>query len=90
MLDDPVIDEQSVIIPPGGTLLVYSDGLSETVEYTPGSPALPQLFSAASQGRDRNAQALCEYLWQTVGGSSDKSLIQDDFTVVALKNHNAA
>jgi serine phosphatase RsbU (regulator of sigma subunit) len=90
MLDNPVIDEQSISVPPGGTLLVYSDGLSETVEDTKDSPTLPQLFSMGSDGGHRNAQALCEYLLKTVGGSSGESLIQDDFTVVALKNLNPA
>jgi phosphoserine phosphatase RsbU/P len=86
LFDDPAIDEQSVLLPPGGTMLVYSDGLSETVEGTQDSPELPQLCSNLLQECCDGAQALCNQLWRTVGGSAVVSLIQDDFTVVALRS----
>ncbi|HEX9018768.1 MAG TPA: SpoIIE family protein phosphatase [Anaerolineaceae bacterium] len=86
LFEAPVIDEQRLNIPPDGTLLLYSDGLSETVEATVNSPRLPELCTAILDKEKLNAQALCETLWRTVGGSEEVSLIQDDFTVVVFKN----
>lgn len=85
LFDDPAIDERSITVPPGGTLLLYSDGLSETVEGTAGSPALPELCRTILTQKEANAQALCDNLWRTVSGIEEVSLIQDDFTVVVLK-----
>jgi phosphoserine phosphatase RsbU/P len=86
LFDISAIDEQRISIPSGGTLLVYSDGLSETIEGTINSPTLSELCARILEGPAIHAQALCAQLWRTVGGSSDESLIQDDFTVVALIN----
>ncbi len=85
MLEAPVLDEQSISIPPGGTLLIYSDGLSETVEASPSSPLLPQLCSQILSQPDNDAQAFCRCLLRTVGGDGAESLIQDDFTLIAVK-----
>jgi len=79
------IDEECISIPESGTLLIYSDGLSETIEDQVDSPELPQLCSAILKNKNLNAQAFCDQLWRTVGGSSAESLIKDDFTVVAIK-----
>lgn len=85
IFDKPVIDEGILSIPIGGTLLVYSDGLSETIEGTPGSPELPQLCATLLEESNTNAQGLCDQLWKTVGGSEAESLIKDDFTVVVVR-----
>lgn len=83
---DPVdIDEERLVVPEGGTLLIYSDGLSETIDDQIDTPELPQLCSSIMDGKDLSAQALCDQLWRTVGGSDAESLIKDDFTVVALR-----
>lgn len=86
VLDNPILDEQRITIPPGGTVLLYSDGLSETIEATPDSPELSQLCSQILEGNKLNAQALCDHIWRTVGGFAAVSLIEDDFTIVALRN----
>lgn len=40
------IDEEHIAIPEGGTLLIYSDGLSETIQDQEDSPNLPELCSS--------------------------------------------
>jgi len=79
------IDEEHIAIPEGGTLLIYSDGLSETIQDQEDSPELPQLCASILQNPSVTAQDFCDQLWHTVGGSAAESLIKDDFTVVALK-----
>ena len=80
------IDEGVVTLPKGATLLLYSDGLSETVDEIQSSPGLPETCSAVLNNKEMNAQACCEHLWKTVGGSGAESRIQDDFTVVIIRS----
>lgn len=86
LFDNPRLDEQIIPIPPGGVLLIYSDGLSETVEDCKTAAALPELCSSLLSGQNLTAQAICDRLWQTVGHSPDTFHVQDDFTIVSLKN----
>jgi phosphoserine phosphatase RsbU/P len=85
LFEAPAIDESTISIPEGGTLLVYSDGLSETVDTIQDSPALPDLCSSVMQAQPLDAQGLCDHLWEMLGGCTDETLIQDDFTVVAVR-----
>jgi serine phosphatase RsbU (regulator of sigma subunit) len=81
------VDEGIITIPKNGTLLLYSDGLSETIEEIQSSPGLPETCSAVLNNEDLNAQACCEHLWKLVGGSGAESNIKDDFTVVLVRSH---
>lgn len=80
------LDETCIQIPSGETLIVYSDGLSETVEDQEGSPGLPQFCLSIIKDEELGAQELCEALWREVGGSAAETLIKDDFTVVVVKS----
>jgi sigma-B regulation protein RsbU (phosphoserine phosphatase) len=80
------IDQEKLSIPKGGTLVVYSDGLSETLQDHPNAPKLYQLCTTVMNAEDQSAQACCEQLWKTVGGTEAESLIKDDFTVVVVKS----
>lgn len=85
IFDTLIVDEACVSIPGGGSLLLYSDGLSETIEDHQDSPDLLELCTSVLDHEAMNAQAFCERLWMSVGGSSAESWINDDFTVVAVK-----
>jgi serine phosphatase RsbU (regulator of sigma subunit) len=80
------LDEGCISIPKSGTLLLYSDGLSETIDDQPGSEGLSEMCASIVNTKDITAQACCEGLWKTAGGSSGQSLIKDDFTVVVIKS----
>jgi len=82
------IDEQCISIPEGGMLLIYSDGLSETIEEQESFPELPQICSSILQDNTQNAETFCEQLWRKARGSLDESLIQDDFTLVVLRSRH--
>ncbi|MDF1520161.1 MAG: SpoIIE family protein phosphatase [Brevefilum sp.] len=79
------LDHETLPIPEGGTLMIYSDGLSETLEDQENPPDLPQLCASILRSESTSAQGLCEELWKTAAGSSGESLIKDDFTVVVLR-----
>jgi phosphoserine phosphatase RsbU/P len=93
LFEDVLLDEQSLSLPAGGSLLLFSDGLSETLEGLGVPCDLAELCSSLLAGPGITAQELCNGLWQTVTGGTDctGSPIsghvpeQDDFTVLALR-----
>jgi len=86
ILEEFTLDHETLSIPEGGTLMIYSDGLSETLEDQENPPDLPQLCASILRSKIPSAQGLCEELWKTAAGSSGESLIKDDFTVVVLRS----
>ena len=82
------IDEGSLVLPGGGSLILYSDGLSETIDDLQSSIGLSETCSALLNAKELNAQACCEQLWKTAAGSGVESLIKDDFTVVVIKSED--
>lgn len=80
------VDEGCLSLPECGTLILYSDGLSETIDDHRDAPELSQICSSILDNKDFDAQACCEQLWRTAAGSSAESLIKDDFTVVVVKS----
>jgi phosphoserine phosphatase RsbU/P len=85
LFDNLPIDEQRVHLPPGGTLLLYSDGVSETknVEGTDFAPDL--LYRSMADNRTRSAREICKQLWLDVQAHGRGLPQQDDFTSVVVK-----
>jgi phosphoserine phosphatase RsbU/P len=79
-----MLDEQSITLPLGSTLLIYSDGLSESLDYSPLPLTVPELCEEILRKPGMSAQMLCKGLWNGLGAATSESLIQDDFTVVAV------
>jgi phosphoserine phosphatase RsbU/P len=85
LLDAPLIDEGRLVLPDGGVLCLFTDGLSE-------APAGPQGEQFESEGvaealsgwQGAPAQELCRRLWHKVQevGPGDQG---DDFTVVIVQ-----
>lgn len=86
IFDEFHVDEGCISIPEGGTLLLYSDGLSETIDEHQSSPGLSQICSSILDNYDINAQECCDQLWRLAGGSTGESMIKDDFTVIVIKS----
>jgi serine phosphatase RsbU (regulator of sigma subunit) len=85
IFEDMLLDEGEITVPPGGVVLVYSDGLSEATDAQGnefGSERLPAIL--AGQLR-QPAQNICNHLWKMVTDFGDPSLQQDDFTLVCFK-----
>jgi phosphoserine phosphatase RsbU/P len=85
LLEEPMIDEGKLILPEGGVLCLYTDGLSEA-EVGPNGDQFAQegIAAALSSAMDAPAQDLCNLLWnktQEAGPGNQK----DDFTVVIVK-----
>ncbi|MBW6466334.1 MAG: SpoIIE family protein phosphatase [Brevefilum sp.] len=86
IFDEFAIDTGGFILPSKGSLIIYSDGLSETIDDHLELPRLPQLCAKLIREDQLSAQSLCDQLWRTVGGSVYHSQIKDDFTVVVIRS----
>ncbi len=85
LFTDLPIDEQTICLPAGGTLLLYSDGVSETRDIHGVDFAPDGLYRSMWANRTRPAQAICEQLWQDVQVHGQGLPQQDDFTCVVVK-----
>ena len=84
LFDPLILDERSIVLPEGGTLLIYSDGLSESIEENSIMLNLPELCADFLKVNEVPPQELCDYLWRVTVETSPLYQIMDDFTVVAV------
>jgi phosphoserine phosphatase RsbU/P len=85
LFDNLPIDEQHIQLPPGGTLLLYSDGVSETKDLQ-GNDFAPELLDQSMAANcTRPALEICEHLWLDVQAHGRGMPQQDDFTSVVVK-----
>ncbi|MGA2505460.1 MAG: SpoIIE family protein phosphatase [Anaerolineales bacterium] len=85
LFDDPPIDEQVIHLPPGGILLLYSDGITETMNEEGLEFGLESLHQTMISSCTFPAQEVCKRLWEDVklhGGALPQ---HDDFTAVVVK-----
>jgi sigma-B regulation protein RsbU (phosphoserine phosphatase) len=85
VFENPPLDEQRLHIPPGGTLLLYSDGVTETMDPHNIEFGLDSLNHTMAATRTRPSQEICKQLWQDVQAHSGDLQQQDDFTTVVIK-----
>ena len=85
LFDDPPIDEQCIQLPPGGTLLLYSDGITETMDAQGAEFGLDLLNKSMAANRARPAQEICQNLWKDVKAHGGDLPQHDDFTTVVVK-----
>jgi phosphoserine phosphatase RsbU/P len=80
----PDLDEQAVTIPPGGTLLLYTDGVTETVDAEGNFFETRRLYEVARANRGASAQGLCDQLLWAVNQYRGAAPQADDVTLVAV------
>lgn len=80
------IDEQTIHIPPGGTLLLYSDGVSDTFDSQGNHFGIDSIYQTVFPYRMNLAQDICGQLWQDVQSYGKDLPQQDDFTAVIIKS----
>ncbi|MBN2556422.1 MAG: SpoIIE family protein phosphatase [Anaerolineales bacterium] len=79
------IDQQEFIIPAGGLVLLYSDGLLEAVDETGRPFGVGRVRDILVAHRHKSAGTICKELWHAVQSYSGELLHQDDFTTVIIK-----
>ena len=79
------IDEERITIPPGGTLLLFTDGLNEASDMDGIEFGYEALAVSLSSDRHKRAQRICEHLWDVIHVYGQGMPQDDDFTAVVIK-----
>ena len=88
ILDDLILDEQTVSVPVGGMILLYTDGVIDARHSNGESFGMQRLIDFIKQMRTGSAQDHCDQLWQTLCEFQSKDAQEDDVTIVAVKSIN--
>ncbi len=85
LLEEPAMDVQTVSIPPGGTLLLYTDGVLDGRNPEGRAFGFNGLVDSLKRAVAGSAQACCDQLWQTLSEHQEGTDQDDDVTLVAIK-----
>ncbi|MFL5801849.1 MAG: PP2C family protein-serine/threonine phosphatase [Roseiflexaceae bacterium] len=81
---DMLLDEQRVVIPRGGALLLYTDGVTEAIDPQGTLFGVKRLRAAMSAHPSGSARELCDQVLQAVTAFSGTAPQEDDVTLVAV------
>ncbi len=85
LLPDPAIDVQTLRLPPGGTLLLFSDGVTEATNAQGGFFGLESVQATVQAHPGMPAQQLCDQLVGTLTAYRGTSPQADDITLLAVR-----
>ena len=86
ILDDLILDEQTLSVPSGGMILLYTDGVIDARHTNGESFGMERLIDVIKQIHRGSAQEQCDQLWQTLCEFQNKDAQEDDVTIVAVKS----
>jgi sigma-B regulation protein RsbU (phosphoserine phosphatase) len=81
---DILIDEQILSIPPGGTLILYTDGATDAVDKDERRYGLERLGEAVRANQDAPAQVVCSRVLEAIQAYHGKIPQADDITLVVV------
>ena len=84
-MDGILLDEQTVVLPSGGTMLLYTDGATDVLDAQGNPFGLERLREALSARRSAPAQALCDALLEMTAVYRAETPQYDDITLVAVR-----
>jgi len=79
------LDERAITLPPGSTLLLYTDGMTDCRNTNGESFGLERIKTTLSGLSNINAQQVCDHLLGTLINYQDGSKQDDDVTLVAIR-----
>jgi len=85
LIPNPIFDKQSLFLPPGAVLLVYSDGITEAADPQEREFGYQRLQRSLQEERKAPAQEICEQLREQVIRHTGSSVQQDDLTLLCIK-----
>ncbi len=83
ILEEPLLDENRLVIPPGGGLLIYSDGVPDGANPAGERFGYERLLTAAQANAGQGAQQICASLFQAVNDFAAGEAQFDDLTLLA-------
>ncbi len=79
------LDERAITLPPGSTLLLYTDGMTDCRDMQGEAFGLDRIKTTLSGLSNINAQQVCDHLLGTLVNYQDGSKQDDDVTLVAIR-----
>ncbi len=87
MLDDPVIDEQRVVIPPGGMILLYTDGVTDERDPKGISFGIHNVFETLKDACTLPAAEICTTFLHRISAYQQGMPQDDDITMLVVKRN---
>ncbi len=84
ILPDPYMDEQTLLLPPGSTLLIFTDGLSDSMN-AQGEFFGPERLQQSMDLSKASAQEICDSLIGTIKEFQGSNAQFDDMTLVVIR-----
>src|SRR6185295_17572136 len=84
ILPEPALDLQTVSIPSGGVLLLYTDGVTEAVDPAGNFFETERLYETARRTSGCTAQVICVHLLEAITAHRGPAPQADDVTLVAV------
>jgi len=84
MFANPAIDERTIALPPGSTLLLYTDGATDVRDASGGRFGWDRFCAAAQASLADSAQQFCDSLWQAIAAFQGAGEQADDVTLAVV------
>ncbi len=85
LFPEPTLDEQSIVLPPGGLLLMYTDGVTEAMDQERNQFGRRGLQASLRAAGRTSAQDTCSVVRDAVSAYSGSTAPHDDITLVAVQ-----
>jgi sigma-B regulation protein RsbU (phosphoserine phosphatase) len=85
LFEEPRLDEQRILLPPGGLLLLYSDGVVEAMNEGRTLFGMERFRDAVWASWAETPQAICDDVLQTLETFRGPNVQPDDVTLVAVR-----
>lgn len=82
--DEPEIDENTITLPPGGTFLLYTDGVTEGLDHLDLASMNESLMYELRLCSGKAAQDMCDHVLEVTTTRQGDRLLLDDVTLVAV------
>ena len=83
--DTITLDERSLELPQGSTLLLFTDGMTDCRDAQGEAFGMDRIKATLGRLADKNAQHVCDHLLGTLINYQDGSKQDDDVTLVAIR-----
>jgi serine phosphatase RsbU (regulator of sigma subunit) len=83
--DEILLDEQTIVLPFGGTVMLYTDGMTDALDAEANQFGMERLRQALLHLRNSPAQAICDTLLQVSENHRAETPQYDDITLVAIR-----
>lgn len=85
IFDEPPLDENTLVIPPGGMLLLYTDGIPDGMDAQGNPFGHDRLAQTLRDRKGASAQQACEALFAAVNDFGQGTVQFDDITLLAAR-----